>query len=210
MNGHNQDYIETYLQGIRDITDSISRADIDDVVEALFAVWRRGGKVFIVGNGGSASTATHFAADLNKCTIVDSMPRFKVFALNDNIPLVSALTNDNGWEDIYTEQLRNFFEPGDAVIAISVHGGTGRDQAGVWSQNLVKALLFARDNGGVAIGLSGFDGGAFNEVARHNIVVPYDTTPHVESYHVVLHHLITFCLREKIVQQSRVHAASTV
>lgn len=194
----NQQTIEDYLTGIKQIADSVSREDIDGVIEDLFSVWQRGNCVYIIGNGGSASTATHFACDLNKVTVVDDKPRFRVFALVDNIPLVSALTNDNGWENIYSEQLISFFRPGDAVVAISVHGGAGRDKAGNWSQNLVKALDYANKHGGISIGLSGFDGGAFREVAQRNIVVPYGTTPHVESFHVVLHHLIAFCLREKI------------
>ena len=81
-----------------------------------------------------------------------------------------------------------------------IHGGAGRDKAGLWSQNLLAALQFAGENGGVTIGLAGFDGGAMKELCDHCIVVPYDTTPHVESYHVAIHHLIAFCLAAKIGQ----------
>ena len=195
---HNASYIAEFLDGMRQITETISHQAIDDVIEALFAVYRRGGTVWVAGNGGSASTATHFVCDLNKATISPGQPRLKAFALVDNIPLVSALTNDEGWENVYVEQLESFFHPGDALVGISVHGGSGRDQAGPWSQNLLRALQFARDNQGVAIGLAGFDGGAMRELCDHCIVVPYETTPHVESYHVALHHLIAFCLADKI------------
>src|SRR5207249_11959902 len=133
------------------------------------------------------------ACDLSKATIVAGKPRLKAFALVDNIPLVSALTNDDGWDSVYLEQLRSCFRPGDAVIGISVHGGSGRDKAGAWSQNLLRAVEFAKRHGGVTIGLAGFDGGAMKELCDHCIVVPYDTTPHVESYHVAVHHLIAFC-----------------
>ncbi len=194
----NAAYITDYLEGMRRITDTISQQAIDDVIEALFAVYRRGRTIWICGNGGSASTATHFACDLTKATIRPGKPRVKAMALVDNIPLVSALTNDDGWDLVYLEQLKSFFRPGDAVIGISVHGGAGRDKAGAWSQNLLRALEYAKDNGGVAIGLAGFDGGAMKELCDHAIVVPFDTTPHVESYHVALHHLIAFCLAEKI------------
>ena len=195
---HNASYIAEFLDGMRQITERISHQAIDDVIEALFAVYRRGGTIWVAGNGGSASTATHFVCDLNKATISPGQPRLKAFALVDNIPLVSALTNDEGWENVYVEQLESFFRPGDALVGISVHGGSGRDQAGPWSQNLLRALQFARDNQGVAIGLAGFDGGAMRELCDHCIVVPYETTPHVESYHVALHHLIAFCLADKI------------
>lgn len=194
----NATYISTYLEGMRQITDTISHQAIDDVIEALFTVYRRGGTIWICGNGGSASTATHFACDLTKGTIRPGKPRLKAMALADNIPLVSALTNDDGWDVVYLEQLKSFFRPGDAVIGISVHGGAGRDKAGAWSQNLLRALEYAKENDGVAIGLAGFDGGAMKELSDHCIVVPFNTTPHVESYHVALHHLIAFCLAEKI------------
>lgn len=194
----NATYISTYLEGMRQITDTISHQAIDDVIEALFTVYRRGGTIWICGNGGSASTATHFACDLTKGTIRPGKPRLKAMALADNIPLVSALTNDDGWDVVYLEQLKSFFRPGDAVIGISVHGGAGRDKAGAWSQNLLRALEYAKQNDGVAIGLAGFDGGAMKELSDHCIVVPFNTTPHVESYHVALHHLIAFCLAEKI------------
>ena len=196
----NAAYIQDYLNGMRQITERISQQAIDDVIEALFEVYRRENTIWIAGNGGSASTATHFACDLVKATISPGRPRLRAFALADNIPLVSALTNDDGWEAIYLEQLRSFFRAGDAVVGISVHGGSGRDRAGAWSQNLLRALEFAKQNGGVAIGLAGFDGGAMKDICDYCIVVPYDTTPHVESYHVAIHHLIAFCLAEKIEQ----------
>jgi len=194
----NQEYIEKYLEGVIEISKTISVADIDQAIEILFDAWRKQRTVFIIGNGGSASTATHFAADLNKMTIVPGKPRMRVFSLVDNIPFMSALTNDDGWENVYVEQLQNFFRPGDVVVAFSVHGGAGKDKAGNWSQNLLKAMDYAQKHGGAAIGFSGFDGGPMKEMADACVVVPYNTTPHVESFHVVLHHLAAFCLAEKI------------
>src|SRR5437879_9330343 len=119
-------------------------------------------------------------------------------SLVDNIPLLSALTNDDGWENVYVEQLKSLFHAGDVVVGISVHGGAGRDKAGLWSQNLLRALQYARENDGVAIGFAGYDGGAMKDLCDPCVVVPYDTTPHVESYHVALHHLIAFCVAERI------------
>jgi D-sedoheptulose 7-phosphate isomerase len=171
---------------------------VDRTIEALFAAWQRGNTVFTCGNGGSAGTATHLAADLFKCTIAPGRPRLRAMSLVDNVPLMSALTNDDGWDKVYEEQLKTLFRPGDVVLAISVHGGSGRDKAGLWSQNLLRALQYAKDNGGQAIGFSGFDGGAMKELCDVCVVVPYQTTPHVEAYHVVIHHLVTFCLAEKI------------
>lgn len=194
----NLKYIEEYLKGVEEICRIISREEIDKAIEMLFNAWKLGNTVFIIGNGGSAGTATHFACDLNKCTAFPGKKRMKVMSLVDNIPLVSALTNDDGWENVYTEQLKNFFSGGDIVMGISVHGGNGKDKAGAWSQNLLKAMQYAKDHGGRAIGMAGFDGGAMKEMADCCVLVPYNTTPHVESFHVTLHHLITFCLMEKI------------
>jgi len=202
----NGEYIERFLEGINDISTRIDREAIGRVVDSLFAAWARGNTVFTCGNGGSASTATHLAADLFKCTMVDGQARLRAVSLVDNVPLVSALVNDDGWENVYVKQLETLFTPGDVLLAISVHGGSGRDRAGLWSQNLLKAIQYARDRGGIAIGLSGFDGGAMKGLADICVVVPYNTTPHVEAFHVVLHHLITFCLAEKI----RAHATSGV
>ncbi len=194
----NQSFIDRYLSGIAEITERIDRAAIDALIEAIFALWRADATLYIIGNGGSASTATHFAADLAKCTIAPDRPRLRVLSLVDNIPLMSALVNDEGWGKVYTEQLETHFRPGDGLLAISVHGGSGSDKAGPWSQNLVAALRYAKDHDGVALGLAGFDGGAMAQVCDVSVVVPFETTPHVESYHVVLHHLVTFCLAEKM------------
>ncbi len=194
----NGEYIERFLEGITDISARIDREAIRSVVDLLFAAWERGNTVFTCGNGGSASTATHLAADLFKCTVVDGQARLRAVSLVDNVPLVSALVNDDGWENVYVKQLETLFRPGDILLAISVHGGSGRDRAGLWSQNLLRAIQYAKERGGIAIGFSGFDGGAMKELADVCVVVPYNTTPHVEAFHVVLHHLITFCLAERI------------
>ena len=195
----NATFIHNYFEEMKQIIENLSREDIDQVVEALFRAWKDGQTVFTMGNGGSASTATHFACDLSKVTIVDNKKRLRAICLNDNIPLMSAWINDNGFDNLFSEQLRNLMRPRDVLVGISVHGGSGRDQAGLWSQNLLKAMDVAkREFQGVTIGLSGFDGGAMKELADLCLVVPFPSTPQVESFHLVLEHLITFCLREKI------------
>jgi D-sedoheptulose 7-phosphate isomerase len=208
---NNSAYIEKFLGGVVEIAARLDRNALDRAIDALFSAWTRGGTIFTCGNGGSAGTAQHLACDLFKCTIAPGQPRLRATSLVDNVPLVSALTNDDGWDKVYEEQLKTLFRPGDLVLAISVHGGSGKDKAGLWSQNLLRALQYAKDNGGTAIGFSGFDGGAMREICDVCVVVPYNTTPHVESFHVVLHHLITFCLAEKIrAHQPVAYAASSV
>jgi len=194
----NKDFIDEYFREMGKVIDKISKEDIDKVVEILFEAWKTGSKIFAMGNGGSASTATHFVADLSKTSIVEDKKRFKVIGLTDNIPLMSAWTNDSGWENLYTGQLENLLEKGDVVVGFSVHGGSGSGNAGLWSQNLPKAMKLANEKGAKTIGFSGFDGGAFKTIADACVVVPINSTPQIESFHVVLHHLIVFCLKEKI------------
>lgn len=196
----NKEQIEQYFEEIKDIINNISREDIDRAIEMLFDAWKNGNQVFFCGNGGSAGTATHFMCDLFKVTIVKGKKRFRAFCLNDNIPLMTALINDEGFDNLFIEQLKNLFKKGDVLICLSVHGGSGKDKAGLWSQNLLKAMDYVKKHGGKTIGFSGFDGGAMKEIADVCIVVPFNATPHVEAFHVVLQHLIVFRLREKIMR----------
>jgi D-sedoheptulose 7-phosphate isomerase len=198
-NGDRVEYVDKFLKGVIEICENISQKDLDNFINILFKAWFEQRTIFICGNGGSASTASHFTADLNNClSDIEEAHMMKVICLNDNMARYSALVNDRGWENVYTEQLRNYFKPGDVVIGISVHGGAGKEKAGVWSQNILKALQFSKDNGGKALGLSGFDGGAFNQVCDVNVVVPFNTTPHVEGFHMVLHHLIYDAIPRKV------------
>ena len=200
----NEEQINQYLEEIKEICDQISTEDIDDAIELLFDAWKNGNQVFFCGNGGSAGTATHFTCDLFKVTIVENQKRFRSFCLNDNIPLMTALINDEGWDNLFIEQLKNLYNKGDVLVCFSVHGGAGKDKAGAWSQNLLKAMDYVNKNGGKTIGFSGFDGGAMKDLATVSIVVPFDATPHVEAFHVVLQHLIAFRLKEKIKEQTLV------
>ena len=190
---------------LRDLEQTLALIDhkaVAGIVECLMEAWRRRSTVYVMGNGGSASTASHFAADLAKYTIHSGKRRFKVLCLTDNVPLVSAWTNDDGFNSIFAEQLAAWLEPGDALVGFSVHGGSGAGDAGPWSQNLVRAMKAAKDAGAKVIGFSGFDGGAMAEMADHCVTVPVVTnelgTPIVESVHVALHHLIVHTLRQRI------------
>jgi D-sedoheptulose 7-phosphate isomerase len=193
-----KDFVNEYLQELESITKCISIEDINNVIELLYEAWKKRRQVFLAGNGGSAPTATHFACDLAKFTSIEGKKRFRAISLVDNWPLVSALTNDLGWENVYVEQLKNLMQEGDVFVVISVHGGSGADAAGLWSQNLLKAAKFVKENGGKVIGLTGFDGGALKQIADACIVVPADSTPQVEGFHSVLSHLICARLRELI------------
>lgn len=194
----NKDFIQNYLSEAKRVTEVLSVDDIDRAIGLLFEAWENGNQVFTCGNGGSASTATHFACDLAKTTAASGKRGFKAECLNDNIPLMLAIINDEGFDALFYEQLRAKFQKGDILICISVHGGAGKDKAGLWSQNILRAMKYAKDKGGKTIGLSGFDGGPMKEIADACVVVPINSTPHVESFHLLLEHLICSCLKEKI------------
>jgi D-sedoheptulose 7-phosphate isomerase len=200
---------QEYLEEVSQIATKLDRGSIDKAIGIFYEAWKRDNQVFVIGNGGSASTATHFACDLNKWVSDEADRKFRAFSLVDNIPLVSALTNDNGWGDIYYEQLRNFFRKGDVLVAISVHGGSGSDKAGPWSQNLLKAVKYAKDNGGRVVGLSGFDGGVLKTASDACIVVPANSTPHVEGMHLVLTHLMCEQLRGRISSKGKGRKSAT-
>jgi len=194
----NSEFTEKYLCEMKKVIDDISVEGIDKAIELLYGAWKRGNQVFTCGNGGSASTATHFACDLLKTTAAPGKRGFKVECLNDNIPLMLALINDEGFDNLFREQLKVKFQEGDILICISVHGGAGRDKAELWSRNLLRAMNYAKEMGGKTIGLSGFDGGPMKEIADACIVVPVNSTPQVESFHLALEHLICACLRQEI------------
>lgn len=179
----------------------VDTSALASVIESLHAARLDGRNVFVMGNGGSASTASHFAADLAKYTIVDGVPRFKVICLNDNVSSLSAWTNDNGWGSVFAEQMLAWQGRGDVLIGFSVHGGPSRSSSTQWSQNMVRAMAQARDAGMHVIGFSGYDGGGMLEMADQCLVVPALVdelgTPVIESVHVVLHHLIVHLLRER-------------
>jgi D-sedoheptulose 7-phosphate isomerase len=184
-------FTKEYLEKIRSILDSMGEDLIDKMdklASILLKARERGNTIFIMGNGGSASTASHFVGDLSKGTIVEGFPRFKAASLTDNIPNILAWANDYGYEQIFVEQLKNLMEPGDIVIGISVSGN---------SMNIIKAIEYANRNGGITIGLSGCDGGKLLKCAQENIHVPSSYMQKVEDIHLLIEHLLTSLIREE-------------
>jgi len=184
---------EIYLGLIAKIAlDFIKSKEYDKTIDILLDCYRKKGTVYTMGCGGSASTATHFAADLAK-----TVGGFKAISLVDNIPLVSAYTNDCGWESVFEGQLKTWAKKGDVLVGFSVHGGRPD-----WSGNLTKAMQFAKKKGVKIIGFSGFDGGAMKELADACLIVPTTSedygTPLVEAMHVVLNHGLAFDLKSKL------------
>lgn len=189
MKGKNRmSFVENYLTELREILDKLPFPQIEKIKNILLDVHRKDKKVFIMGNGGSAATASHFACDLAKGTAGkdDSRKRFKVIALTDNIPLLTAWANDTAYENIFLEQLKNLLDAGDVVIAIS---GSGN------SKNIIKAVEYANAQKALTIGLTGFRGGKLKGMVQECLIVPSRSLEQIEDVHLILEHILCSWLR---------------
>jgi D-sedoheptulose 7-phosphate isomerase len=178
------EYAGRYTAYITDLLDQLDYAAIDRVGRLLEDARHRGRTIFIVGNGGSAATASHLACDLSLGPRVFGGKAYRAISLADNNALLTAAGNDLGYETVFSEQLKTLLAPGDVVLAISASGN---------SLNVVRAVEYANHAGAVTIGLTGFDGGRLREIAREHIHIPTpkgDYGP-VEDLHLMLNHLIS-------------------
>jgi D-sedoheptulose 7-phosphate isomerase len=179
--------IQTYMEELIDLINRVPHFPIQDVISILAHARFNNKQVVIMGNGGSAATASHFACDLGKGTLMPDLPRFRVLALTDNMPLFSALANDFGYDRVFSEQLQSLIQPGDVVIGIS---GSGN------SPNVLNAIRSAREAKAITIALVGFDGGLLKDLVDVYIHVPSNCMEQVEDVHLILEHLICTCLQE--------------
>jgi D-sedoheptulose 7-phosphate isomerase len=171
-----------YFTELKRTLEEISMEKVERIVEMIYEAYRDNKYVFTMGNGGSASTASHFACDLGKGTICEGKPRFRVMSLNDNMPLITALSNDFGYERVFIEQLMNLVNPGDLVISIT---GSGN------SPNILKAVEYAKNQGAKTIGLIGFGGGVLKEMVDEHITISNTNYGQVEDIHLMLAHAIS-------------------
>src|SRR5262249_48999708 len=160
MSESNVEFIDRYLRETAEIALATDRNDMARVIDILFGAYKEDKAIYTCGNGGSAANASHLACDIAKYTWVDGKRRFRASSLCDNAALISALTNDVGFNRIFLEQLDGRLVAGDVLVCLSVHGGSGADRAGPWSQNLVSAADFAKKKGAKVVALVGYDGGA--------------------------------------------------
>src|SRR6185503_18142656 len=142
-----------------------------------------GHRIFVCGNGGSASTASHFACDIVKGASFNRQPRFRIIALTDQIPTITAYANDVSYEAVFVEQLKNFAEPGDLFMGIS---GSGN------SPNVLRAIEYANSIGCKTIALTGRDGGKLGALAQLNIHVPVPHMGRIEDAHMIICHMIGY------------------
>jgi D-sedoheptulose 7-phosphate isomerase len=183
--------LEDHIEDVRTALARIPTRAVERVVEIILDAYGRNRHVYIVGNGGSAATATHFACDLSKATIVEGRARLRVTSLTDNVALLTAWANDTSYENVFAEQLCNLLNAGDVVIAISASGN---------SPNVLNAIAAARGLGAVTVALVGFGGGALMTAVDSAVHVESHSYGVVEDCHLVLEHAITESTRAALVE----------
>jgi D-sedoheptulose 7-phosphate isomerase len=178
-----QNYLRDYTNRLSAILDQIDSSVLKDVIDTMISAFKTGKTVYVIGNGGSAATASHMQADFSFFVRYFTKFRPKIIALTDNAPIMTAVGNDTSFDDIFVEQMRGRFTVGDVLIAISASGN---------SPNLVKAVEFANALGGNTIAFTGFLGGKLKEIAKVPLYTPNpkgDYGP-IEDVHMILNHVI--------------------
>ena len=179
-----------YLNKVSELLNELPEQS-DRFIETLYKAFEEGRTVFLAGNGGSAANASHFGQDLAKGTLASmaAKKRFRVIPLTDNIGFITALANDEGYESIFEQQLRNLAQPGDLLVAIS---GSGN------SPNVLRAVEYAQSIGMKTIGVTGFDGGKLRKLADESVHIPVDDMGMSEALHGVVFHLVMAQLRARL------------
>lgn len=173
--------IDNYFNLLKQSVDGLDRKAIISFVDLLLEARKNGNNIYIMGNGGSASTASHFTCDFNKGLSYKKDIRFKMICLNDNIATMLAYSNDLGYENVFVEQLKNFLKKDDVVIGIS---GSGN------SKNILNAIEYANDLGAKTVGLTGFDGGKLKNIVDVSIHADVNNMQVAEDVHMTICHML--------------------
>lgn len=160
---------------------------IDKLTELLISARNQNRTIFTIGNGGSASTASHFSSDLLKTAITKKNKRFKAISLVDNIPVILAWSNDVTYDDVFLEQLKNYVKKKDIIIGFS---GSGN------SKNMIKAFQYGQKCGAICVGITGKSGGLMKKYSNLCLTVPSDDMLTIESQHLMICHCITNSIRK--------------
>lgn len=178
------EYARKYAYYISNLLTDLDWWNIEHVIGVLDEARSAGKTVFLAGNGGSAATCSHFAEDLCYGTMVEGRRSFRAINLTDNVPYMTAVANDEGYENIFLGQLKALFNAGDILIVVSASGN---------SRNVIKAVEYVNESGGTTIGILGFDGGVLKRICHHSIHVKTRKGEYgpVEDIHLMLEHLIT-------------------
>ena len=186
--------VQDYLKGLRECLDELSQQEeaIERIANIIFEAYKKGRQVLIIGNGGSASTASHCALGFEKQSAVEGKSRLKSKSLADNIALITAWANDVDYDSIFVEQLRNQLAEDDVVIGISASGN---------SQNILQAIEYAKERGAVTIGFAGFGGGKLKQIVNECITLSSKDYGQVEDAHLALTHILSDMLKERITNE---------
>ncbi|MCC6730418.1 MAG: SIS domain-containing protein [Chthonomonadales bacterium] len=182
-------YLEGYLADVKRLVDDVPLGGVQRLVDLMADAWQDGRRVLLMGNGGSAATASHIVNDLQKCIHLEAGRPLKTLCLSDCSPLVLAWANDTEYANVYAPQIECWAEPGDLVIGIS---GSGN------SANIVRAIETANRLGAHTFGLAGHEGGRLGETARDCIVVRSENMQQIEDLHMIVLHLAFSALRERL------------
>ena len=186
MSSDTAQYLEMVIKAAR----SVDLRSVERFITLLESAYRRGRAVYVIGNGGSAANASHFAEDLSMGAMPDlEGRRFRVLSLADNISYITALANDKGYERVFELQLRQFAVKDDVLIVIS---GSGN------SPNVVRAAEYAKSVGMTVVALTGFDGGKMKALADLNVHVPHPNMCQSEAVHSILMHMVADLLRARL------------
>ena len=177
--------IRQYIEMEKQVLDALDSDAINEVMNVLENARLKGKRIFICGNGGSASTASHLECDFNKGISYEQEIKYDIECLSDNVPMMMAIANDIGYDDVFVVPLKNKLKVGDIVIGIS---GSGN------SENVVRAFEYANKLGSDTIAFTGYSGGKLKEMAKYNIHVNIDNMQIVEDVHLVLNHMMMFIL----------------
>jgi len=187
-----------YLDHLSKLLGQLDTNEIAALIAALTDARERGARIFFIGNGGSAATASHFANDVAIGSRSWDRP-FRAMSLTDNVPVMTAIANDYGYEHIFTLQLKTMMQAGDVVVAISASGN---------SPNVVNAVEWANENAATTIALTGFDGGTLRKSAKLCVHVPTEKGEYgpVEDVHMILDHLVGAFLMHQCRTEATVRA----
>ncbi len=180
--------VDNYLERLKKTYDAVDRNQINGVISALLQAYESGKTIYIFGNGGSSATASHYVCDFNKGVSIHLDKKFKFVCLNDNVPIVMAIANDCGFENIFSMQLEEKLEEGDLLFAIS---GSGN------SKNVLKAVEYGRSKGNKVISLTGYDGGKLLPLSDYPIHVNINDMQIAEDVHMMLCHLMSSIIAKK-------------
>lgn len=173
--------IKEYIENEVAVLHALDVDALNEVLNLLEQAFENENMIYIMGNGGSAATASHFQNDFNKGVSEYTKKKFRFLCLNDNVPTVMAIANDIGYDEIFRFQLRGRLQPGDLVIGIS---GSGN------SKNVLNAVEYAKECGNTVVGITGFGGGKLRELADCNLHVPVNSMQITEDIHMVFDHLM--------------------